>query len=173
LAQSRTRTRPLGVTIIAILAIIGGILLIFGGLSLLAFGALFTAITFEDQQQLQSREVAELQPLTQFFGSFGIAIGAIILAVGIGYLVVSYGLLKGKGWAWIVTVILTIIAIVIQVTSVISNSVLSQSLTNDLSAIVPGLIAHIVGIAINGVILYYLYRPNVKAYFGKTQTQTY
>jgi hypothetical protein len=26
-------------------------------------------------------------------------IGAIVLAVGIGYLVVSYGLLKGKGWA--------------------------------------------------------------------------
>ena len=173
MAQSRTRTRPLGVTIIAILAIIGGILLIFGGLSLLAFGVLFTAITFEDQQQLQPQEVAELQPLTQFFGSFGIAIGAIILAVGIGYLVVSYGLLKGKGWAWIVTVILTIIAIVTQVTSVISNSVLSQSFTNDLAAIVPGLIAHIVGIAINGVILYYLYRPNVKAYFGKTQTQTH
>jgi hypothetical protein len=141
------------------LAIIGGILLIFGGLSLLAFGALFTAITFEDQQ-----------PLTQFFGSFGIAIGAIIVAVGIGYLVVSYGLLKGKGWAWIVTVILTIIAIVIQVTSIISSSFLSQSLTNDLGAIVPGLTAHIVGIAINGVILYYLYRPNVKAYFAKTQT---
>jgi hypothetical protein len=96
-----------------------------------------------------------------------------LLVRSIGYLIVSYGLLKGKGWAWIVTVILTIIAIVIQVTSIISNSVLSQSLTNDLAAIVPGLIAHIVGIAINGVILYYLYRPNVKAYFGKTQTQTH
>jgi cell division septal protein FtsQ len=49
----------------SILAIIGGVLLIFGGLSLLAFAALFTAITFEGQQQLQPQEVSELQPLTQ------------------------------------------------------------------------------------------------------------
>jgi hypothetical protein len=167
--------RPLGVTIIAILTIIGGILLIFGGLSLLAVGAIFTAVTFEDQQQqlqLQNSDLAELQPLTQFFGSFGLAIGAIILAVGIGYLVVSYGLLKGKKWAWITTVILTIIAIVIQVASVISSSMLTQSLTNDPAAIVSGIAAQIVSIAINGVILYYLYRPNVKAYFGRSKSPT-
>jgi putative transposase len=30
--------------------------------------------------------------------------------------------------------------------------------------------AHIIRIAINGVILYYLYRPNVKEYFAKAQT---
>jgi hypothetical protein len=64
---------------------------------------------------------AELQALTQFLSGIGIVIGAIVLAVGIGYLVVSYGLLKGKGWAWTVTVILTIIAIVIQIISVVSS----------------------------------------------------
>lgn len=34
----------------------------------------------------------------------GIVIGAIMLAVGICYLVISYGLLIGKGWTWVVTV---------------------------------------------------------------------
>jgi hypothetical protein len=170
LAQSGIKTRPLGVTIIAILAIIGGILLVFGGLSLLAFGAFFSTITFEDQQQLQPQEAAELQPLTQFFGSIGIVIGAIILAVGVGYLVVSYGLLKGKGWARMVAVVLTIVAIVVQLAGVISSSVLSQSLPSDLEALASGIIAHIIGLAINGVILYYLYRPNVKEYFAKAQT---
>ncbi|MGA7368620.1 MAG: hypothetical protein WBX01_05775 [Nitrososphaeraceae archaeon] len=165
--QSGTKTRPLGVTIIAILAIIGGILLVFGGLSLLVFGAFFSAVTFEDQQQLQPQEASELQPLTQFFGGFGIAIGAIILAVGVGYLVVSYGLLKGNGWARMVAVVLTIVAIVVQLAGVISSSVLSQSLPSDLEALASGIFAHIIGIAINGVILYYLYRPNVKAYFAK------
>lgn len=145
-------------------------LLVFGGLSLLAFAAFFSTITFEDQQQLQPQEAAELQPLTQFLGSFGIAVGAIILAVGVGYLVVSYGLLKGKGWARIVAVVLTIVAIVVQLAGVISSSVLSQSLPSDLEALASGIFTHIIGLAINGVILYYLYRPNVKEYFAKAQT---
>jgi hypothetical protein len=171
--------RPFGVTIISILAIIGGILLVFGGLSLLAFGAFFTAIPTgtlitEDQplQPQQLEDAAELQALGQFFGSVGIAIGSIVLAVGVGYLIVSYGLLKGKGWAWIVTVILTIIAIITQVTAVISTSTLTQSLSTDIAALISGITAHIIGIAVNGVILYYLYRPHVKAYFGKSKPPT-
>jgi hypothetical protein len=178
LAQSIKR--PVGVTIIAILTIIGGIILSFGGLSLLAFGAFFAAVPIDtiiseqQQQQLQPeiQDAAELQALTQFLGSVGIVIGAIILAVGIGYLVVSYGLLKGKGWAWTVTVILTIIAIVIQIVSGITTSMFNASFTNEMNSFVSGIIAQIIGIAINGVILYYLYRPNVKAYFGKSQPST-
>jgi hypothetical protein len=173
-------TRPLGVTIIAILTIIAGILLVFGGLSLLALGAFFAAfpvssmISEQQQQQFQLdiQNQAELEAFSQFLGSIGIIIGAIVLAVGIGYLVVSYGLLKGKGWAWTITVILTIIAIVIQVISVISASVYSASFFSDMNALVSGIIAHIIGLAINGAILYYLYRPNVKAYFGKSQPST-
>jgi hypothetical protein len=57
---------------------------------------------------------AQLNAVTQFPGSIGIVMGAIVLAVGIEYLEVSYGLLKGKRWARTDTVILTIIAIVIQ-----------------------------------------------------------
>ena len=171
--MTQSTKRPFGVTIIAILVIVGGILLIFAGLSLLAFGVLFTAVTIEEQQQEQLQlqpqdsQDADLQSLTQFFAGFGIVIGSIVLGVGIGYLVVSYGLLKGKGWAWIVTLILTIIAIVIQVASVFSSSTIS------LDALVSAIASHIIGIAINGVILYYLYRPSVKAYFGKSsQTST-
>lgn len=177
--------RPIGVTIIAILTIIGGIILTFGGISLLAFGTFFTSVPIDvliaeqmqqqqqqqqDQQELQS--AAELQALAQFLGGVGIAIGAIVLAVGVGYLVVSYGLLKGKGWAWIITVILTIIAIAVQIVSGITASMFNASFIDDTNSFVTGIIAQIVGIAINGVILYYLYRPNVKAFFGKSQPST-
>jgi hypothetical protein len=172
--------RPLGVTIIAILAIIAGILLVIGGLSLLAVGAYFATFPIDNliseqqqqQFQLEIQNQAELEALSQFLGSIGITIGAIVLAVGIGYLVVSYGLIKGMGWAWTTTVILTIISIVIQIISVVSASLVSASFFTDLNALVSGIIAHIIGIAINGVILYYLYRPNVKAYFGKSQPTT-
>lgn len=185
--------RPIGVTIIAILTIISGIILTFGGISLLAFGAFFTSVPIDvfiseqmqqqqqqqlqlqqqqqqDQQELQS--AAELQALAQFLGGVGTAIGAIVLAVGVGYLIVSYGLLKGKGWAWIITVILTIIAIAVQIVSGITASMFNASFIDDTNSFVTGIIAQIVGIAINGVILYYLYRPNVKAFFGKPQPST-
>ena len=179
--MTQPTARPLGITILAILAIIAGILLVFGGLSLLTLGAFFAAfpagnmISEQQQQQqfqLDIQNQAELENLSQFLGSIGIIIGAIVLAVGIGYLVVSYGLLKGMGWAWTIAVILTIIAIVIQIISVVSASLVSASYFSDLNALVSGIIAHIIGIAINGVILYYLYRPNVKAYFGKSQPST-
>jgi len=172
--------RPIGVTIISVLTIIGGILLVFGGLSLLAFGAFFatvpinTIISEQQQQQLQPeiQNQAELEALTQFLAGIGIVIGAIILAVGIGYLVVSYGLLKGKGWAWTVTIILTIIAIAIQIISIILSSMFNASFFSDMNALASEIISHIIGLAINGVILYYLYRPNVKALFGKSQPST-
>jgi uncharacterized ion transporter superfamily protein YfcC len=124
----------------------------------------------QDQQELQS--AAELQALAQFLGGVGIAIGAVVLAVGVGYLIVSYGLLKGKEWAWIITVILTIIAIVVQIISGITASMFNESFIDDTNSFVTGIIAQIVGIAIDGVILYYLYRPNVKAFFDKSQPST-
>ena len=170
--------RPIGVTIISILTIIGGVLLTFGGISLLAFGAFFTAVPIdvllseEMQQQQDLQNAAELQALARFLGGVGIAIGAIVLAVGIGYLIVSYGLLKGKGWAWTITVILTIIAIAVQIVSGITASMFNASFIEDTNTFVTGIIAQIVGIAINGVILYYLYRPNVKTFFGKSLPST-
>ena len=186
--------RPIGVTIIAILTIIGGVILTFGGISLLVFGVFFTSVPIDvfiseqmqqqqQQQQLQLQQpeqqpqqelqnAAELHELARFLGGVGIVIGAIVLAVGIGYLVVSYGLLKGKEWAWIITVILTIIAIAVQIVSGVTASMFDASFVDDTNSFVTGIIAQIVGIAINGVILYYLYRPNVKAFFGRSLPST-
>jgi uncharacterized ion transporter superfamily protein YfcC len=95
-------------------------------------------------------------------------LGAILLAVGIGYLAVSYGLLKGKGWAWTITVILTIMGIVVQVVSGITVSLIAASVSNDSNTVIQGVLWQIIGLAVDIVILYYLYRPNVKAFFGKT-----
>ena len=79
-----------------------------------------------------------------------IGIGIILLALGIAYLVMAYGLWKGKGWAWTITLILSAIGIIVAVVSIATGNV-----------------GGIISIIINGVIIYYLYRPNVKAFFGK------
>lgn len=94
------------------------------------------------------------------------------MAIGIGYIVMFYGLLKGKGWAWTITVILTIIGIAIQIasTSVIIASSLENT-KNVISGIVGSITFPLIGLAINILILYYLYRQRVRTYFGKAKLQ--
>jgi hypothetical protein len=84
ITRDSTKHRPLGVTIIAIINIIGGIFFILGGLAPVAFAAFAPELSIV---------------LT--------VIGGILIAIGIASFIVSYGLLKGKGWAWSVTLILS------------------------------------------------------------------
>ena len=107
--------RPLGVTIVAILTAIGGLIFLGSGLVLLIVG-----------------------------------IGVILLALGIAYLVMAYGLWNGRGWAWTITLILSVIGIVVAIASIVAGNV-----------------SAIISIIIHAVVIYYLYRPNVKAFFGK------
>jgi uncharacterized membrane protein SirB2 len=76
--------RPTGVTIIAILTIISGILLLLSGIVLVALGALFSG----NSTSTSSQAVA------QFFGTISAVVGGVLLATGIGYIVMFYGLLK-------------------------------------------------------------------------------
>ena len=141
------KKRPTGVTIIAILIIIGGILLLSAGIAGVVVGSL---------------------SISQIIGLGFVIIGAIILAVGIGYLVVSYGLLKGKRWAWTITVVLLFIGIAINVVSIIIFGYFTFD--TDTSSFLTSNSGSIAGIIISVIILYYLYRPHVKSYFGKMYT---
>jgi uncharacterized membrane protein (DUF2068 family) len=128
--RDSTKNRPLGVTIVAILAIIGGIFFIIGGLAPLAIAAI----------------VPEFSVLL-------IGIGSILIAIGIGYLVVSYGLMKAKGWAWSITLVLSYVGIVFGIISIIGGNFLS-----------------IIHLIISIVIIWYLYKSQIKSFFGKPAT---
>jgi lysylphosphatidylglycerol synthetase-like protein (DUF2156 family) len=129
----QTKSRPLGVTIIAILIVIAGILTLLVGIGSIAIG-----------------------PLTAL-GLVFVAAGVVSLVIGIAYLVMGYGLWKGKGWAWTISMIVLIIGIIIKLISLPRAVASGSNFSED-----------IVSIAISAFILYYLYRPHVKAYFGKT-----
>jgi hypothetical protein len=175
--MSQSMKRPFGITIIAILAIVSGVVLIFGGLSSLVSGAFFASISIENvlteiqqqEQQPQTLDVAELHALVQLLGSSSIVMGAIVLVIGIGYLVVAYGLFKGREWARTIIVILTTISIIVQIVFIITTSMLNTAMHHDANTSLYHLVDQIIGIAINGIILYYLYRPSVKEYFKKIQ----
>ena len=158
--------RPLGVTIIAILRIIGGIILLLGGIGLVTIAPFVGQLNVNTTSSTTDNCV----PVTAngtginlsnnntsflFFAAFIGIIGSILIVLGIASFVVAWGLLKGKGWAWTVTIIITIISLVFNALSIVSGN-----------------IGAIVGIIIDGVIIYYLYRPNVKSYFGRVRGPT-
>jgi len=84
-------------------------------------------------------------------GGVGIAFGAVLVALAVLSFIVAYGLLKGRRWAWTITIILSII-------SIVWNAITVATAAN---------FGGIISIIISGIIIYYLYRPHVKAYFGK------
>jgi uncharacterized membrane protein (DUF2068 family) len=80
----------------------------------------------------------------------GFLVSVILIPLGIANLVVAYGLWKGKKWAWTITLVLSLIGIALGLASVVTGSIV---------AIWP--------VIINAIVIYYLYRPNVKAFFGR------
>ena len=159
--------RPLGVTIIAILTIIGGILLLLSGVSLLVIGTLISV----SPSGTISANTTYSHSVAQLFGIISAAIGSVLLVIGIGYIVMFYGLLKAKRWAWAITIILLLIGIAVQIISTTTGSVINASLSSTTAtssnSVISGIAGSLIGIAINVVIIYYLYRPHVKAFFGK------
>lgn len=150
------RKRPLGVTIVAILMVINGIILVGGGVWAMYFiPSLITPQLTGNLTNLTDGNQLSPQLSTTVTGAIvGVVmvVAGIAIALGIASFVLSWGLLKGKGWAWIVTVILAIISIVFSVIGLASGG-----------------IPNIISLVINGVILYYMYRPDVKSYFGRVK----
>jgi uncharacterized membrane protein (DUF2068 family) len=158
------RHRPTGVTILGILFVIAGAFTLLGGIATLVaipFVSNVNPNVINDELQLNGQQPlltpSEQTALAQGSGSILTVLGAILIPLGIASLVVAYGLFKGKSWAWLVAVVLSIIGIVVNVISLI---------TANMGAITGAL----VGIAINAIVLYYLSRRNVRQYFGKVAT---
>jgi len=154
------QSRPRGVSIIAILIIIASVLSLLLGLGLVVIGPFL----MNGVQTSSSNLGSQIGP--QIIGLVFLVFGGILLGLGVANLVMAYGLWKGKGWAWTISIIVLFIGIAISIVSVsiTSTGVFSNSGSNLLGNIVSG----IVSIGINAFIVYYLYRPHVKAYFGKT-----
>jgi uncharacterized membrane protein (DUF2068 family) len=87
--------------------------------------------------------LAPLDPL-QLMGSM------FLLVLGTASIVVSFGLYKGKGWSWTLLLILS-----------------GFGAAGYLLNIVNGQTFSVVGLVINAIIIYYLYKPQIRKFFGK------
>src|SRR5688572_9661568 len=111
--------------------IIGGLLLFFTGITSLFLGPLIGIKSSSDYA------VSDLGWL--------ITLGGLVLVgLGIASFIVSWGLLKGKGWARTITLIISIIAIIFAIMSLAS--------IRDLILIIP--------IVIYGIIIYYMFESD-------------
>jgi uncharacterized membrane protein (DUF2068 family) len=157
--------RPTGVTILGVLFVIGGAFSLLGGIATLVaipFVANVNPNVINDEPQINGQQQppltsSEQTALAQGSGLILTVLGTLLIPIGIASLIVAYGLFKAKRWAWYVAVVLSVVGLVVNVISLV---------TSNMGAIAGAL----VGIAFEGIVLYYLSRRNVKEYFGKVAT---
>ena len=137
--------RPTSVTIIAILQAISGIFHLVDCLVWLLIGGVGGTIGL-----IIGAGGLGGAALAAIFGGLFIIFASVSLALGLMSFVLSLNLLQLRGWAWIGTVIVHVIALIMEVAKLLGSGGVG---VNYLS----------VGFAI--VILYYLMQPEVKQVF--------
>ncbi len=120
-----TAARPTGITILAVLAGIGGVLGLFGGFVLLFAG-------------------------TVVFGGLGALLGLAALAYAALLIAFAYGAWTLQPWAWALGVAVAAFGIILSVVYIIGGSSIASQ---------------ILGIAVDGGILYYLFKPSIRSLF--------
>lgn len=140
------KKRPTGVTVVAILEVLGGISgLAAGNIVMTIFATMSGA-----GGGVTGRVVSGFGTLGSFFATVGGLIGGILYLAGIADFFTAYGLLKGRSWAWTLCLAFAIIGIALGI------------------VLLP---IGIISIIADAVIAYYLTRPHVKQFFGKAASQ--
>ena len=125
------KQRPTGVTVLSILWFVGAVLLVFGGLLLIAGGSAIGAFY---GNQIAAQELALFA-----------AAGVVVIIFGLAAALEGWGLWTGRSWAWWVQVVLSALGVL---------SILSFTADSILDA------------AISVLVLWYLFKPHVKEFFG-------
>jgi hypothetical protein len=133
------QARPTGITILAILAAIGGVFGLLGGLAIIGLGGVAAGY-------LGGTEGAAVGGLAVFGG-------LVVLVTAVLALAFAYGAWTLKPWAWMLGVIAEVLSLIGSALAVAGGSSISSQ---------------IIGVLIALGILYYLNTPNVKAAFGRT-----
>jgi len=106
------------------------LIMLLGGLGVAAFGAVIGG---------------------PIWGVIGLALGFVLVIVGIIEIILGIGCFKAWGWVWIVGVIITVISLVMGIIDLFTSGM-----------------GALIGIIISAIILWYLFQANVKRYFGKS-----
>src|SRR5207245_9169862 len=139
-AMMQKPSRPLGITFLAIIQILIGVLGLLVSIAIIAFSALLTT----------------LPTIGTLASTVGLVIGGVFLFFSLIWLATGVGFLHGKGWAWTLGMVFTILSI-LGAAYVAFTGVYQAGYA---------LVFWI-------IMIIYLTRSRVKAFFGKATISTY
>jgi uncharacterized membrane protein YidH (DUF202 family) len=173
-----------GLTMISFAIIVGGIVFIALGIIILDIAAKVSESVVQDRLDNQTSRIKSMlaktvtdaltpviQSVTQVSKGIMTSMGAFLCLVGAGICVLGYALFKAKYLAWILTIVLMFVAIVIDVLGLgfVAGSFTNTS--NDKSIMLSEIayvliIVMIVHLLANAVIIYYLTRKSTTSIFN-------
>lgn len=137
-ALTSSNSKPSGVEILIILAVIGGVIDIVGAAIVLILAS----------ASLSWLEIFVGLATVRLVFSILSAISILLIFYGMTSFLLTYGLWKGRGWAW---------------TWALASAIVGLAA----SSIALGVGIGMIGVASNALAIYYLTRTEVKAFFGK------
>ena len=160
--------RPLGVAILAVLNALNGIFLLLLGIAFAVLTALgMLAFLSEFIKEIEHR-MAIIIPAGVITGLLAVLV-AVLIIFGLVGLVMAWGLWTGKTWAWWLTIIFNGIGALGNLGSLGLSLFRFIGMLRHPGAMI-GLavpvISHIISLGINLLIIWYFFRPHVKAFFG-------
>ena len=135
------RTKPSGVDLLGMVMLINGMFAFFTGLDSLGFAAFLATLL-----PINTAVPGFLGATAGFLAVWG----SILFVLGIASFIVAFGLFGGKRWAWSGAMALAIIGIVIPIINILA-----------------GYWPSIFTLLLSALIIYYLTRQEVRAYFGR------
>lgn len=142
--------RPIVVTIVAILDVLFGIIMVLFGISFMALTGL---IEYYGPDLIPG--LADI-PFLDMIIALGGVIGIVFIIIAAITFFLAWGLLRGKRWARILTIVFSILWIILGLLSLPNQGLVNLAM-----------------MAINGLILYFFFRPDIKAFFGPVPAKMY
>jgi len=140
------KNRPTGVTVLAVLEMLLGLGSLGVGFILAVMSAFLGSLLGNVGFSGTEGVTVSAGLFGGLFAAVGAIIGGIIIVIGLVNFAIAYGLFKGLGWAWILSLIFAIISIIFGILMFPIG---------------------IVAIIFDALIIFYLTRSNVKEFFGK------
>jgi len=134
--SENSRSRPLLITILAILYFLGALVLIIGGIMIIGLGEAFI------------QDLVNQNPDIDALKGLGTASGIVMLVCGLIVAGVAYGFYKGWSIMWYLSVI-----------------IVGLGLLFNIYNMVIGNFTVLLGVLVQLVIIFYLFRPRVKGFF--------
>jgi len=100
------KIRPIGVTILAVLEALGGLVWLLAGAGMMMVGALMPLFGVG---------------LPMFFGAIAGLMSVGFVIFGIIAFVLAYGLFSGKGWAWLWSLVFAVIGVILALFEAMSS----------------------------------------------------